>query len=217
MDQFDLIGNLYGINTSLPLQYGALYQNSYSPLFQYMGGQAGNMAGLGNTYMGQLGQTGQAGMNLYGQLAGQQAQMYQSELPFQMETQKFNALAPALSGLLSYGGFGGANIAPISMNYNRPDVMSGYRGAVDQAYDKISGGYDKAVSNTRHYDANMYGAFGDMMDKMPYAPYLPKPQRQQGPMVQGPRGQAPMITPGASARTEPGVNPFRSPLAGLQR
>lgn len=213
----DMIPGLYNTNVQLPLQYGNMYQGAYSPMFQYLGGQAGNMASLGNNYVGQMGSLGTAGMGLYGNLAGQQAQMYQSELPFQMEMQKFNALAPALSGLLSYGGFGGAGISPISMNFNRPDVMSGYKGAVDTAYKGVNSGYDRAVQNTSQYDAPTYGFFGDMMDKMPYAPFMPHPQRQDGPMHTGSRGTAPMLQSAAPQQPPlPGANPWSSgPLSGL--
>lgn len=175
-----LLGDLYRTNTQLPLQYGSMYAGAYNPYFQYMGNQAGNMAGLGNTYMGQMGQMGQQGMQLYGQLAGQQAQMYGAELPFQMEQQKWNALSPVLGSLLSQGGFGGLpNIGPISMSFSRPDVMSGYQGAVDRGFGEMKNAYGSAVDNTRHYDNQFGGAFGDMMDKMPTAPYAQQTQPQE--------------------------------------
>lgn len=193
----DLIGSLYGINTQLPLQYGSLYSQAYNPYFSYLGNQAGNMASLGSANMGQVGQMGQQGMNLYGQLAGQQAQMYQTELPMQMEMAKFNALAPVLGGLLGQGGFGGLpGIGQLSMNFNRPDVMSGYQGAVDRGFNELKGAYGSAVGNTRSYDNTMSGAFADMMDKMPTAPYMSRgnQQPQQQPqMVMGSRGLAPQL------------------------
>jgi hypothetical protein len=136
----DLLGSLYQFNMGLPLQYA-------NPYFNFLNNQAGNMTSLGNQYQNNIGSLGgqaiggsaslgNSSMGLYGNLAGQQAQMYQSELPMQMEMQKYNSLAPALSGLLGQfgGGMGGMNISPISMNFNRPDVMGGYQGAVDNAY-----------------------------------------------------------------------------------
>lgn len=167
-----LIGNIYQTNSQLPLAYGGMYANAYSPYFQYMGNQAGNMAGLGNTYLGQAGQMGQASMGLYGQLAGQQAQMYQTELPIQYEMQKFNALSPVLSGLLGQGGFDGLpSIGPVNMSFSRPDVMAGYQGAVDRGYAGVKDAYGAATSGVRSYDGQFAGGFADMLDKLPAAPY----------------------------------------------
>jgi hypothetical protein len=177
-NMMNMIGQIYGQNQQLPLQYGGLYQNAYAPYFNYAGQQAGNMAGLGQQNIGTTGQIGQGAMSLYGNLANTQAGMYQSELPFQMQSQMFNSLAPVLGGLLSQGGFGGLpGISPVQMNFNRPDVMSGFQGTVNQAYDKVGNAYGQAVGNTQSYDAPVGGMMADMMDKMPTAPYMQKPQR----------------------------------------
>lgn len=156
-----LIGNLAQQQAQLPLSYGGLYQNAYAPGFNYLQNQANNMTSIG-----------QAGMGLYGNLAGQQASMYQAELPHQMEMAMFNSLAPALGNLLGQGGFGGMSISPINMQFNRPDVMSGYQGAVDRAYTEAKG-----------YDGTFGAMQADMMDKMPTAPYM-QPQ-QPAPMPSG--------------------------------
>jgi len=200
-NMMNMIGQIYGQNQQLPLQYGGLYQNAYAPYFNYAGQQAGNMAGLGQQNIGTTGQigqqnigtTGQIGqgaMGLYGNLANTQAGMYQSELPFQMQSQMFNSLAPVLGGLLSQGGFGGLpGISPVQMNFNRPDVMSGFQGTVNQAYDKVGNAYGQAVGNTQSYDAPGGGMMADMMDKMPTAPYMQKPQ--QAPATGRRRAPAP--------------------------
>jgi hypothetical protein len=149
----DMISQLYQYNMGLPLQYA-------NPYFAFLNSQAGNMAGMGNQYqsnvgslgnqaIGQYGSLGGQAMGLYGQLAGQQSDMYRTELPIQMEAAKYNSLAPALSGLLGqFGGFSGANISPINMQYNRPDVMGGYQGAVGGAYGQlqnaVGGAYGQA-------------------------------------------------------------------------
>ena len=149
-----LMGTLAQNQSQLPLQYGGLYGQAYSPAFNYFGNQANNMTTLG-----------QAGMGLYGNLAGQQASMYQAELPHQMEMAMYNSLAPALSGLLGQGGFGPIpGIAPLNVQFNRPNVMQGYQGVMDQAYNQAQG-----------YDGAFGATFGDMMDKMPQAPHL-RPQ-----------------------------------------
>lgn len=192
----DLIGGLYQFNMELPLQYA-------NPYFGFLNNQAGNMASLGNTYQGNVGslgnqaiggasQLGNSAMNLYGSLANTQAGMYQSELPMQMEMQKFNSLAPALSGLLGQfgGGFGGAGISPISMNFNRPDVMSGYQGAVDnsykqlgnftnQAYGQAQGAYDQANKNTNAIGNQFNQQWNNLQDRV-----FPKPQKPSKPVLQ---------------------------------
>ena len=199
----DLIGGLYQFNMGLPLQYA-------QPGFGFLNNQAGNMAGLGNTYQNNVGslgnqaiggasQLGNSAMGLYGSLANTQGNMYQAELPMQMEMQKFNALAPALSGLLGQfgGGFGGAGISPISMNFNRPDVMSGYQGAVDnsykqlgnftnQAYGKAQSAYDQSNQNTNAIGSQFNQQWGDLQDRV----FPKKPQGPQKPTLQ-PLGAAP--------------------------
>jgi hypothetical protein len=211
-NMMNMIGQIYGQNQQLPLQYGGLYQNAYAPYFNYAGQQAGNMAGLGQQNIGTTGQigqqnigtTGQIGqgaMSLYGNLANTQAGMYQSELPFQMQSQMFNSLAPVLGGLLSQGGFGGLpSISPVQMNFDRPDVMSGFPGTVNQAYgsvnnaanqaySKAGNAYGQAVNNTQSYDDRVGGMMADMMDKMPTAPYMQKPQRAPAPSTRSPAYQ----------------------------
>jgi hypothetical protein len=154
-----------------------MYQSAYAPYFQYAGQQAGNMASLGQQNIGTTGQIGQGAMSLYGNLANTQAGMYQSELPFQMQSQMFNSLAPVLGGLLSQGGFGGLpSISPVQMNFNRPDVMSGYQGAVNRAYGSVGNAYNQSVQNTKSYDDQVGSMMADMMDKMPRAPYMQQPQ-----------------------------------------
>jgi hypothetical protein len=174
----DLIGQLYQYNMGLPLQYA-------TPYFSFLNNQAGNMAGMGNAYqnnvgsignqaIGTYGSMGNQAMGLYGQLAGQQAQMYQSELPVQMEMAKYNSLAPVLSGLLGqFGGFGGSNISPISMSFDRPDVMAGYGGAVDNAYSQLGkatfGAYRNADNayNRAYGDTNRIGdQFGEQWNNL---------------------------------------------------
>lgn len=192
----DLISTIYGLNLELPLKYGQQAMEAYRPLFGYMTGQAqnatnlgtalqSNAGALGQTAANQMGSVGNSAMNLYGNLANTQASMYQAELPTQLEEQKFNSLSPALAGLLSYGGMGDFNFAPLKINYNRPDVMSGYQGVVDRAYkgvkDAIDRGYQesnnaysKAHGGMQGYDRKVYGSFGNMMDKLPSPPKKPE-------------------------------------------
>jgi hypothetical protein len=180
----DLIGGLYQFNMGLPLQYA-------NPNFSFLNNQAGNMTSLGNQYQGNMGSLGgqaiggsaslgNSAMGLYGNLAGQQASMYQSELPMQMEMQKYNSLAPALSGLLGQfggGGMGGMNISPINMNFNRPDVMSGYQGAVNnayknfgnttnQAYGQATDAYGRAHSDTAEIGNQFQGQWQNLQDRV---------------------------------------------------
>jgi len=208
----NLIGQLAGQAAQLPLNYGQLFQSAYSPYFQYANNQADNMAGLGQagigaqsqlgqagigaqsqlgqSYIGNAGQLGQSAMGLYGNLAGQQAAMYQSELPMQMEMQKYNSLSPALGGLLGQLGLGGINLAPIKMDFNRPDVMAGYGGAVSNAQNYLNSSYSKGsgaaqsayrqgVNDAKSYDGQFGGMFADMMDRMP----TPPAPQQQAPMA----------------------------------
>lgn len=179
----DLIGGLYQFNMGLPLQYA-------NPYFGFLNNQAGNMTSLGNQYQSNVGgignqavgssaALGNSSMGLYGTLAGQQASMYQSELPMQMEMAKYNSLAPALSGLLGQfgGGMGGMNISPISMNFNRPDVMGGYQGAVDnayknfnnttnQAYGQAQGAYNRAHQDTSAIGDQFKGQWQDLQNRV---------------------------------------------------
>lgn len=197
----DLIGTLYGLNLEMPLKYGQQTMQANQPLFGYITGQAQNATSLGNTlqnnagsmgqtYANQAGSIGNNAMNLYGSLANTQAGMYQAELPFQMEQQKYNSLSPVLGGLLSYGGMGDFNIAPISMNYDRPDVMRGYQGTVDRAYkgvdDAVNRGYaeNNSAYNTaqrgmQNYDQRFFGAHRKMMKSLPRPPQPKRPAAPQ--------------------------------------
>jgi hypothetical protein len=160
----------------MPVAYGNMYTNMYNsmynPMYSYGQSQAGNMAQLGGQSMG-----------LYGNLAGQQASMYQAELPMQMEQAKWNSLAPALSGLLNQIGFGGVNLSPLSMQFNRPDVMAGYGSAVGNAY-----------QNARGYDGwmqqNFAGHQGAMQNAMPPNPFSGRARRPQS-QPQQPQPQPP--------------------------
>ena len=145
--------NLFGQVSQLPLAYGGMYSNAFNPMYGYYNAGAGNQTNLGGQAMG-----------LYGNIAGQQAQMYQSELPFQMEQQKFNSVAPVLSGLLSQWGGGNYNFSPINMQYNRPDAMSGYGGAVNNAY-----------TQSRYYDQPMQQTHQAGVGMLPSAPYMGRP------------------------------------------
>lgn len=162
--------SILGQMVQLPVAYGNMYTNMYNsmynPMYSYAQSQAGNMAQLGGQAMG-----------LYGNLAGQQASMYSNELPMRMEMAKWNSLAPALSGLLNQVGFSGVNLSPLSMQFNRPDVMSGYSGAVQNAY-----------GNARAYDGMMQenfaghqGAMQNAMPKNPFSRGAPSPARPAGP------------------------------------
>jgi hypothetical protein len=169
-----LMGQLGTAGMQLPLGYGQLYQNAYAPGFNYFGQQANNMTNLG-----------QAGMGLYGNLAGQQASMYQAELPHMADMAMFNSLAPALSGILGSAGMGNFNISPMQMQFNRPDVMGGYQGVMDRSYNEAKG-----------YDGLVGGMQADLLDKMPTAPYMqqqqmPQQSAQQAPQ-QMPRYQSPL-------------------------
>ena len=148
-----LLGQMVGMPVAYGNMYTNMYNSMYNPMYSYGQSQAGNMAQLGGQSMG-----------LYGNLAGQQASMYQAELPMQMEQAKWNSLAPALSGLLNQIGFGGVNLSPLSMQFNRPDVMAGYGSAVGNAY-----------QNARGYDGwmqqNFAGHQGAMQDAMPPNPF----------------------------------------------
>jgi hypothetical protein len=208
----DLIGGLYQFNMGLPLQYA-------NPYFSFLNNQAGNMTSLGNQYqnnMGSLGGQAMSGsaalgnnsMNLYGQLSGQQASMYQSELPMQMEMAKYNSLAPALSGLLGQfggGGMGGMNISPISMNFNRPDVMSGYQGAVNnayknfgnttnQAYGQATDAYGRAHSDTAEIGNQFQGQWQNLQDRVFPSPQV-GPQKPPRPAAATPAAPTPAALP----------------------
>lgn len=178
-----LIGNIYGTNLQVPLNYGDMYMKAQSPLFGYYGNQANSMAGLG-----------QNSMNLYGSLAQQSA-----------DSSRFNALAPALSGLLNqFSGFGGGGINIGAMS----DPMSGYQGVVNNAY-----------REARSYDDDMRKAHQEMMGNLPKAPYMmqegmsygtPNPQPMQAPPQQG-GSRGPQMQPPA------GVNPSSPEYAAATR
>lgn len=229
----DLLGSIYQTNMGLPLQYAL-------PWYQFQGQQSGNMAGLGGQYVGGMaglgntaisnaGALGQGAMGLYGNLANTQAGMYQSELPIQLEAQKYNSLAPALAGLLNqFGGVGGGmNISPISMQYNRPDVMAGYQGAVNNSYNQLGEFTQNAYNQTQGAYGQAQGALGgvgnqvnqeyrDLTKRVFGGGQPPGPQVAAG----GLGGQAPMAGGRAAAATQPyqfppPYNPAgRSPTGG---
>lgn len=187
----DLLGGII----QLPLGYGNMTNNMYSPMYGYGQSQGNNMAQLGGQSMG-----------LYGNLAGQQASMYQSELPFQMEQAKWNSIAPVLGGLLGQFGLGGGNIGGINMSFNRPNVMAGYQGAVNNAY-----------SNARGYDGWMNDNFNQQRDSMPQLPtqkgggpvndtgFAPG----AGPMPTPQRPRVPQQAPGMGSGRSYGMGPGR--------
>lgn len=146
----DTLGSMFNTALQLPVAYGGMYNNAYAPMYGYGQSQGSNMAQLGGQSMG-----------LYGNLAGQQASMYQSELPMRMEMAKYNSMMPVLQGLLSQYGLGGmaGSFQPISMEFNRPDVMGGYQGAVNGAY-----------SNARAYDGWMQSQQQQHMAQLPRMP-----------------------------------------------
>lgn len=151
----DVLGSLIG----LPVAYGNMYNNAYQPMYSYGQSQGQNAA------------------SLYGALAAQQANMYQAELPMQMEAQKWNAVAPLLGGLLSQYGLGG-NLGTISFQSQRPDLMSGYGNAV--------GRYDSWMKD--YFDRQQA-----VMPKLPSpqqpasaAPASPSPPPYQPPPYQPP-------------------------------
>jgi hypothetical protein len=204
----NLIGQLYQTNTQLPLQYGQMNNQAFAPYYSYLQSQAGNaanlggqninaQASLGNQYIGNAGQLGSSAMGLYGTLAGQEAGMYQSELPMQMEMAKYNSLSPVLAGLLGQGGMGGFNISPISMDFNRPNVMRGYGRTVGNSYDQLgraygtgsaaaNDAYGQGMQGMQGYDETMGGAFADNLDRLPSAPGRPMAgMPQQEPQAAG--------------------------------
>jgi hypothetical protein len=176
----DMISDLYKYNMALPLQYaspyfgflgnqannmagvGNAYQGNVGSLGnQYQQGVAGagnayqgNMGSIGTSAIGQAGQLGSSAMGLYGGLANTQAGMYSSELPVRMEMAKYNALAPALSGLLGQFGGGGINLGSVNMEFNRPDVMKGYQGAVDNSFNQLGNFTNDAYGQA----TNAYGS-----------------------------------------------------------
>lgn len=178
---FDALAGLTGTYLGLPLQYGQLYQGAYGPMYGYLQAQAGNQTSLGNqyinaagglgqqqlgaygglgqNYVSQMGGLGQNAMNLYGSLAGQQASMYQAELPMQMQQAKFNSIAPALSGILGGMGLGGGGLGPISMNFNRPDVMGGFNSTVNNAVGSLQNANNQVM---RGFNDQAQGAWGGL-------------------------------------------------------
>jgi hypothetical protein len=201
----------------------------------------GNMGSLGGQAIGGSASLGNSAMGLYGNLAGQQASMYQSELPMQMEMAKYNSLAPALSGLLGQfggGGMGGMNISPISMNFNRPDVMGGYQGAVNnayknfgnttnQAYGQATDAYGRAHGNVQEIGNQFQGQWQNLQNRVfPNQQAAPqKPPRMAELPAPAPPAPAPPAQPagGASGGYEPqpwGQPPMmysRSPSGYLRR
>lgn len=162
-----LIGNIYGTNLQVPLNYGDMYMKAQSPLFGYYGNQANSMAGLG-----------QNSMNLYGSLAQQSA-----------DSSRFNALAPALSGLLNqFSGFGGGGISIGAMS----DPMSGYQGVVNNAY-----------KEARSYDDDMRKAHQEMMGNLPKAPYM----MQEGMSYGTPNPSAPPMAQAGQSEQRPQMSP----------
>jgi hypothetical protein len=166
-------------------------------------------------------------MGLYGNLTGQETAMYQSELPLRMEMAKYNSLAPVLSGLLGqFGGGGGMSISPISMGFDRPDVMRGYNDAVTNAQSAVRGAYGQAASAARSYDDEFRQAFTDNLDRLPSLPgtrakqpaALPTgnagyqfPPPVQAPGAKPPLARGPMAAPagGMPAGKAPPVSPPR--------
>lgn len=194
-----LLGQLGAAGMQLPLQYGQLYQGAYAPGFNYFGQQANNMTNLG-----------QAGMGLYGNLAGQQASMYQAELPHMAEMAMFNALAPALSGILGSAGLGSFNISPMQMQFNRPDVMGGYQDVMNRSYNEAKG-----------YDGLVGGMQAGLLDKMPTAPYMQQqqqPQQQQRPQAQQTMSAGPpRLDAYAKAQPRPPQGGMQYPVYGPQQ
>jgi hypothetical protein len=177
----DIFGQLANTSMQLPLQYGGMYAGAYNPMFNYYTQGAGSAAGLGGGAMG-----------LYGQLQGQQSAERTAALPYQWEAQKFNALAPLLSGLISQNsGFDGFNMPQLS--------APSYGGGGGDGRDRGDRGGDEywkvvgdAYSKARAYDNDMQGAHQQMIGMLPKAPYMnprpaPQPQPQQAPPQAAPR------------------------------
>lgn len=186
-----LIGNIYSTNLGLPLQYGQMYQgafnNAYSPLMGYYGNQANNMTSLGNQAMG-----------LYGTLSGQA-----------LEANRFNALAPALAGLLNqFGGFGGGQGLSIG-NISSP--LDGYNSAIDGAYQQA-----------KSYDGRMETLGTEMRKRMlgamPKAPYMSQPGGTFGSPNPPAQAQQPGMPPspvGSQTQMRPYNTPGADPMMGL--
>lgn len=164
----DVLGGLL----QLPLGYGNMQTNAYQPMYSYGQSQGANA------------------MNLYGALAGQQANMYQAELPMQMEAQKWNAVAPLLSGLLGqFGLSGGGSLPSISFQSQRPDLMAGYNSAVGR------------------YDNWMKDYFTQQQAVMPKFPQAPPPQSGPAPAslpYQSPQYKGGMVNSQAAYGQQPG-------------
>lgn len=161
----DVLGSL----VQLPVAYGNMYSNAYSPMYSY--GQS----------------MGAQSANLYGALAGQQADMYRAELPMQMEAQKWNAIAPLLGGLLGQYGIGGGSLGQLSFQSQRPDLMSGYNNAIGR------------------YDGWMKDYFNQQQAQMPT---LPKAQPTAAPAPPPPPPPQPSYTPGYGGYQGGGFQPF---------
>ena len=202
MDMSGMIG-LAQTGMQMPLQYGNMYQQGYSPLFQYYGNQAGNVAGLGNQFMGQMGNMGQGSMNLYGNMA-----------QHMMDAQQFNAVAPALKGLLAGSGY---NIDFGQMDIN--PVMQGYNDAVGRAYGGVQGAYNQSMANQGRYDQPMQNAFTGMMGMMPRAPYMEPPKGNKKPTfgVTAPTQYTQWQPPAPKQQTAMPPQPYKAPAPQLAR
>lgn len=170
----DMFGQLATTSMQLPLQYGNMYAGAYNPMFNYYTQGGGNAAQLGGQAMG-----------LYGQLQGQRSAERTAALPYQWEAQKFNALAPLLTGIIAQNsGFDGFSMPQLSapqLGYGGGGSDAGYDdGGRDEYWNVVGDAYSRA----RAYDNDMRGAHQQMIGMLPKAPYMnprPAPQPQQAP------------------------------------
>jgi hypothetical protein len=141
--------------TQLPLQYGGMYNQSFNPVYSYLNNQAGNMTQLGNQ-----------GISAYTNLMGQEANERMAAMPYQMQGAMFNAVAPALSGLLSQYAPG----IPGLGNFQMPKFGGGGRGVSG-----LQGLMNDAYSRAGSYDDQFMGQFNRNLGMLPKAPYLNAP------------------------------------------
>lgn len=147
-----LIGDVYRANQQLPLNYGQMYTQQFSPYYAFLAQQqqqlAGNQGDVGQAGMSGASSLGSSSLGLYGQLAN-----------MQQEQQRFNSLAPVLGSLLNqFGGPGGGfNLPAISAI---GDPMAGYANATGGAYQQLANAQNRAYQENQ----NVPNAFGKQFE-----------------------------------------------------
>lgn len=181
----DLLGDVYRTNQQLPLSYGGMFNNQFSPYYAFIAQQqqrlAENQGNVGQAGISGATSLGNAGLGLYGNLAGMRQQQ-----------QQFNSVAPVLGALLNQFGGAGFNLPAISPI---GDPMAGYGSAFGGALQQLANAQNRAYSENRDASQSFGQQFGDVFNRQ--AGMMPRMAGGFTPQIGGPfDDETPISSPG---------------------